>query len=165
MIWFAIALVVALAIGVAEARVMKDWFSGVFVFFGSAVVGGLVASIVSLLVGDFVYDKEPDQFTFDVKAAKDGSALEGRFSIFGGYINDEAYYFYYREYGDGSIKQGKIAADRTVIYEDQETRSYIEVTKYGQDLRLWGFNPGGDTTYEIHVPSGSVKQEVEFDLE
>lgn len=135
--------------------------------FGTSIfIGGFVALFVSLLVGAFVYDAKYDEYQFDVMAANDGSVVQGRFGIFSGYIDEESYYFFYREYEDGRIEQGRIKESQTAIYQDQETDAFIKVRKdEGFDLGLWGIRPGYETRYEIHVPKGSVIEDVRFDLE
>lgn len=163
MIWFGIAFVLAVVIAFREAD--GDPFVGVMGFMAGAMLGGLAAMMISLVVGLNLYEKDTYSYSFDLVAAKDGSATEGRFSIFGGFINDESYYFFYREDADGGITQGKVLTRNTRIYEDQETRNFIEVTKCDSHLWFWGLIDGCEPTYEIHVPEGSVKRDVEFDLE
>lgn len=164
MIWFGIAFVVALLIGIHEAKDV-DLSYGFVAFMCSGMIAGAAALFLSLLVGLNVYEPATHSYSFDVVAAQDGSSVEGRWSIFGGFINEESYYFFYREGSDGGIIQGKVLAANTRIYEDQETRNFIEVTKCNSFLGFWGMSDGCDPTYEIHVPEGSVKRDVEFDLE
>lgn len=165
MIWFGLALAVALLFGVSAWRYNGDSLDGTVMFVLSAAIGGSIALILSLVVGLNLYEKDTYEYSFDIVAAKDGSSMHGSFSIFGGFIDEEPYYFFYRQYADGSIRQGKISADHTAIFEDQETRNYVEVTKCDSHLWFWGFVDGCDPSYEIHVPAGSVRQEIEFDLE
>lgn len=165
MIWFILVAFITVTFGVYTAVDSRDWEEG-FICGGFAlIIGGMLALILMLTVGYIAYDKEYYSYTFDVMAAKDGSSVQGQFGIFGGYIDEEAYYFFYRKYEDGRIEQGKIRADRTSIYQDQETRAFIEVTKTEDGLKFWGLPPGDEPRYEIHVPDGSVIQDVEFDLE
>lgn len=166
MIWFGIAFVVAVVLAVRQFRNSYDpYFEAFAAFILTSLLGGLAAFLLSLGVGLNLYEKDENTYAFDVVAAKDGSSIEGGWSIFGGFVDDESYYFYYRQDADGGITQGKIRAANARIYEDQETRNYIEVTECDSHLWFWGLIDGCEPTYEIHVTEGSVKQDVEFDLE
>lgn len=133
---------------------------------GCCILCGLVFGVCAgLFIALDRYDPITKEVTWDVVAAKDGSSVEGRFSIFAGYIDEDPYYFYYQQGADGGIRQGKIPAEGTVIYEDQESRSFIQKNTCPTEWRFWGRTGGCYTTYEIHVPKGSVKRDVEFDLE
>lgn len=165
MILIAVGFLVGAGIALRIAAYERDLFLGVALTTIFGAIGAMGGAILGFLVGAFVYDADPYTYTFDVVAANDGSSVQGQFSIFGGYIEEVPYYFFYRENPDGGIYQGKIRANDTLIYEDQETRNFIEVTKCDDDLRLWGFTPTCEKTYEIHVPEGSVKRDVTFDLE
>lgn len=133
--------------------------------FIAAVVSVFAGLLLSVVVGEALYEPEDVTYDFDVVTAKDGSNVQGQFSIFGGYIEEVPYYFFYRENPDGGIYQGKIRANNTLIYEDQESRSFITVNKTVDHWGFWGVALGGDKDYEIHVPKGSVDREIEFDLE
>lgn len=165
MIWFwaasAIAVVFGLWIGIGDRDPLSGFMMGLCALF----VCGVVAIVVALGVGAVVYDPEPYSYEFDVLAAKDNSVTQGHFGIFGGTIDEEQYYFFYREFADGRIEQGRIREDSTVIYQDQEARSFIKVTRSNSEAKFWGVILPTGPTYEIHVPPGSVIENVEFDLE
>lgn len=164
MIWFIIAILVAIGFAVREYRrwdLASAAMCGFFTLFASCAA----ALIISLVVGIVVYDPDHYSYDFDVMAAKDGSAVQGRFGIFGGFIDEKPYYFFYREFNDGRIKQGRIPANDTAIYQDQENDAFITVHKTRAGINFWGFSEDEEPTYEIHVPDGSVIQDVEFDLE
>lgn len=165
MIWFIAALAITLVFVTVEYQSCRDAWSALGAFLCGVFFGGMLAILIALGVGSFVYDEDTYTYTFPVVAAQDGSNVQGRFSIFGGYIEEVPYYFFYRERPDGGIYQGKIKANSTLIYEDQETQNYIKVTKCHERLAFWGVTPNCDPSYEIHVPEGSVKRDVTFDLE
>lgn len=165
MIWFIAALAITLVVTVREHLEYRDGLCTAMALFVTGIMSALVAFVIGLLAGTIAYDAEPRTYTFPVVAAQDGSSVHGRFSIFGGYIEEEPYYFFYREHADGGIYQGKIRANDTLIYEDQETQNYIEVSKCDTSMEFWGMSEGCETTYEIHVPEGSVDRDVNFDLE
>jgi hypothetical protein len=165
MIWFLIAVLIGIGSGIREHVKYRDTVSTIMGTVVPMFMAGFVAVFICIFAGMAAYDEEPHSYTFDVMAAKDGSSINGRFGIFGGFIDEKSYYFFYRKHSDGRIEQGKILASRTSIYQDQETQSYIKVTKYDSDIGFWGFIPGDDPRYEIHVPDGSVIETVEFDLE
>jgi hypothetical protein len=166
MVWFVIAGLATVLIGISYGITDRSWLSGLGGGTIAAVVAAGAAIIVSLFIGMVLYDAEYRRYSFDVVAANDGTTLQGSFGIFGGFVDEEPYYFFYRKYSDGRIKQGKIPANDTDIYEDQETDAFITVFKPVNDLELWGIRPeGSGKHYEIHVPAGSVVQGAEFDLE
>lgn len=154
-----------------------DWRANIAgtLFIGSlltCIVGWLVAWAIGGPVGHLAGVRpEYDPYTFSIVAAADGSQTSGSFYLFGGTIDEDPVYFYYRERSDGSIRQGYIPTGKSVIYEDTENEGYIQVNRYRDAFcEFWGcaWDMAGSTRsnkYEIHVPPGSVKRQFNFDLE
>lgn len=164
MIWILAAVIITVGYAVYYA-LTEDVWTGAGAGLMAAFVSGASAFALCVASGAVLYNPETYTYTFDVLAAKDGSATEGNFGIFGGTIDEEQYYFFYRRFADGHIEQGRIREADTVIYQDQESRAYIQVTRADLQLEFWGVNHTQGPVYEIHVPEGSVVQTVEFDLE
>lgn len=164
MIWILAAVIITVW-SFIYYTITDDVWSGTGAGLVTAFVSGASAFALCAVLGAVLYDPEPNVYTFDVLAAKDGSSTEGHFGIFGGTIDEVQYYFFYRQFADGHIEQGKIREADTVIYEDQESRSYIQVSRADLDMEFWGINHSQGPDYEIHVPPGSVLPVVEFDLE
>lgn len=164
MIWLYIATVASIGYGIRRGTKV-DRLDGIISGASAAVISFTAAVILMWAVGYFVYEPDHYSYSFEVMAAKDGSEINGQFGIFGGFIEEEPYYFFYRKYANGEIIQGKIRANSTSIYQDQETRAFIKVIKSRGHFNFWGLSPKDPTHYEIHVPEGSVTQDVEFDLE
>lgn len=144
-----------------------DWEDSLFYAFFTSVPVIIVVAVLAFLVGSMAYDVEPKEpYEIQVVAAKDGGSLvQGGFSIFAGYVDERPQYVYYYKTDDGGVAQNHVETEDTVIYEDQESRSYIVVHKTREGLDFFGVRPWRAVQYEIHVPAGSVKKEVEFDLE
>jgi hypothetical protein len=131
------------------------------VFLTTMAMTGIVTVTTNL-------EERKDQWSFNIQAAADGSLTNGSFFIFGGQIEEEPMYFFYRE-DNGVIRQGHIPVANTVIIEDQESRGFIKVTTQSTEMvvdPLYVYVPfGGEKEYEIHVPKGSVVRQFNFDLE
>lgn len=160
MIWFFIAFLVAFVACVKTVELDRG-----MVFFLTFVAGSFVAAVIGGFLG-MAHDQEVETYQFDILAAKDNSVIEGRFGVFSGYIGEEQYYFFYRKNLEtGAIRQGKIPAELTELYEDEENVAYIEVNKPKGHISLFSYSLADQKRYEIHVPPGSVDPTYKFDLE
>lgn len=159
-------------VGIMLTRQIIDGFSDL-IFLIPAIAGA--SFLIAILVGALMtlagmiltdHDKLTSQGSFEIIAAADGSLTEGNFFIFGGQIEEEPMYFFYRQDANGGIRQGHVPVNDSVIYEAEQNKGYIEVFK-GEDYDAgWYFMIGsGDRKYEIYVPKGSVVRTFDFDLE
>lgn len=165
MIFFYLAIAIAVVSGAWAWRNTNEVFEGIFTTVFVGIFAFLAAVVLSQVIGSLVYDQDVRERSFKVVAASDSNLTEGQFSIFGGFIGETPYYFYYRQDVDGGIRQGRIPADNTVIFEDQETRPFIIVRTCPETMRFWGESSSCLPSYEIHAPKGSVDRSVEFNLE
>lgn len=180
MAFIAIVAVIGLAVlltqVVGELRSDRTDFGIVFMMFLfipiiTAVVACVVYFAVAAPVGHATGVRPiHDPYTFPIVAAADGSQTEGSLFLFGGTINEEPVYFFYRQGSDGSIRQGHVNTESSVIYEDTETEGYVVVNRYREHCTTWGCAVDLErdqrrNKYEIHVPPGSVKRQFNFDLE
>ncbi len=113
---------------------------------------------------------------FPIVASGDNTLTGGSFGIFGGSIDEEPVYFFYRKNGP-VIRQGNIPTNITGIYQDTELgKEYISVHKTDANCdpewsgdTVWWRQPvvfwTGVKTYQIHVDDGSVVEIHRFDLE
>ena len=147
------------------------------------VIGTFVWIFASMIwTMEFAPDIEPHEcWSFPIVASSDSTLTNGRWGIFGGYVNETPVYFYYRKYSDGAVRQGNIPARGTPIYQGEEN-AHIKVLKTSCDpildddsmekhnTFLWGFADmrgwadGANRHYEIHVPDDSVVEHHTYDL-
>jgi hypothetical protein len=133
-------------------------------------VGGLVCSLVvsflifipALIIAEVITDEKFERaYSVDLLQVSDGSAINGRIGLFSGFINEEQYYFYYYDNGEG-IVNGRVPADRTIVKEDSEVGGYLDVFKdvSGND---WVPTEQEEPKYVLHVPKGTVIRSWELD--
>lgn len=135
------------------------WTSGVIMAICAIL---MIFSLTMILI---VQNKE---FTTEVTATSsivalnDGSLIEG----YGGflrssYIEEELYYFYMKDTGNGTYAMRKVPADRTFIcYTDDNFR--IETIERTYNLGCF-YYPESDIYY-IYVPKGTITEEFTIDL-
>lgn len=173
MITLGILAVVGLWIGISITNKARnpDWVGGLFLTFFVTLIGLTAVVLVPMNIGAVIWtDHDKAEYTgsFSIIAAADGSLTEGSFFIFGGQIEETPMYFFYRQDSNtGAIKQGHIPVNKTVIYEDQENKGYVDIYRdehYFGDW-YWAISNNSEAKYEIHVPKGSVVRQFDFDLE
>jgi hypothetical protein len=122
-------------------------------------------ALLSVITEDREYE-EVDRFA--IVASADSSLTSGRFSIFGGTVNEEPVFFYYSQQEGGSIRQGHVPASQSSIYEGGDGEVIVLANIEQRPASWWrfGFGESGrfKRQYEFHVPEGSVLQQHTFDL-
>ena len=140
-------------------------FLGFFFTAISAVFAGISAFAISGAIGYFTsMEEKVEPYNFDIVAVADGSSTDGSFFLFGGSIDEEPVYYFYRQRGGGAITQGYLPTGTTSIHEDSEVEGYVRVNKRKPYCELWRCQWASHKTYEVHVPEGSVVRQFKFDL-
>lgn len=100
--------------------------------------------------------------TSSIVALNDGSLIEGRNGFLrSSYIEEELYYFYMKDMGDGSYAMQKTPADRTFIcYTDDNFK--VEVLEKTYNLGCFFYQV--NNVYYIYVPKGTITEEFTIDL-
>lgn len=175
MFWYLTPPAIAVLVFIAVSR--KAFREGDSL--GSSLCAGLLSSLLcgvmaSMLSAGFATALSPSSYSvgeypeyqhqFEIIAAADSTLTEGRFYLFGGSIEEEPVYFYYRQSDDGSVRQGNLPTNRSVIYEDTAGDGYVEVWKECQETSFWRIEACGAAEYRIHVPPNSITRGFEFDL-
>ena len=135
------------------------WTSGAVM----AICGILV--IFSLTMISLMPDEEfttKITATSSIVALNDGSLIEGRSGFLrSGYVEEELYYFYMKDTGNGTYAMRKVPADRTFIcYTDDNFR--IEPLERTYSLGCFYYLEGN--IYYIYVPKGTITEEFTIDL-
>lgn len=147
----------------------NDWSDKIFL----SVITIMLSFMVSLLIllvasamtsgcAEIDYDLESDT---KIIALKDNQNISGNFYIFGGYVDEDLYYYYATETEFG-YKTEKVKADNAYIkYTNGETHIERYVGKFvNKSANLWGF-PMCNDRYIIYCPDGTVTNEFNVDLE
>lgn len=170
MIWFVIAGLVAIVIIIFICR--DDWndffekitmsFSTLLVSFAIASFVFFFASIITSYCAEIEYNVVSDT---KIIALKDNQNINGNFYIFGGYVDEDLYYYYATETEFG-YKTKKLKADDAYIkYTDGEPHIERLDGKFVNDnVYLLGSCMSGDR-YIIYCPEGTVTNEFKVDLE
>lgn len=141
----------------------------------------LIPTAVSYLGISIVYELDYEESEkskeYKLVSLQDSSQVNGNMSsslfyVYASLGTDEVYTYYY-ELENGGYKRGKVSADDTVIFEEENcTPKLVEYTVYtknklGSILRkLFTFsnNPTSEK-YEIFVPKGTVLKKFKLDSE
>ncbi len=116
---------------------MSDW-----IFLGA------VAILLGLFIGlPILACSNNPTTTTEIKSVSLNSELEGSFVIFAGSINQEQYYFFYKEKGDGFMLD-KVSAEQTIIIETDETPRLV-------------FSPCYEN--KLYVPKGTLILDYKID--
>lgn len=147
------------------------------VLFFSAIITCALA-LISLFVSAFFcmgsYCDESKTVSIEevLVSMGDSSEVRGQFYLFGGYINTESIYRYYKKEESGAIRQEKTPVTSSVIYEDETESPYVVLTKKVYEncdnWQWYGYNECEDDELieaEFHIPPNSVSNSFNLDLE
>lgn len=132
---------------------------------GTVVAICIILVIFSLTMISLVSEED---FTTEVTATSsivalnDGSLVEGRSGFLGsGYIEEELYYFYMKDAGNGAYAMRKVPADRTFIYYTDDN---FRIETIERTYSLGCFYYPEDNIYYIYVPKGTITEDFIIDL-
>ncbi|WP_157186503.1 hypothetical protein [Nocardia jiangxiensis] len=154
------------AVGISEAREngvasgigLVAFFTFVSAFF--CTILGLVITIVA----NVATDHQDDYAAYGLEAIKDGNTITGDFVLGTGILTSNATYTFY-DNSNGAIHLEKVEASDIALYEDS-AKPYV-VEYIGCHLKPNWLAPclTDDPRFvEIHVPPGSVKNQINLDL-
>ena len=90
-------------------------------------------------------------------------AIEGRFVLGNGSLENITYYIYYTQANDGAYSINRVETDKCKIYMDRESGGVLtRVWGKIDDANLsthWGWQETIFSHYELHLPYGSLIQE------
>ena len=122
-----------------------------------SVTGTIMAFFIAAMIG--VYSPQCNEVSTDTIKFYSGYTLEnisGRFFILSGSITSDNYVYYWKEYPDGKKVQEKQPMDSSFFYEEDRKDGTMTVHNYYCGWSDWGFTGRGGSTYEFHVPYGSI---------
>lgn len=120
--------------------------------------GGLTA------ICNVATDHRDEYTTLGLEAIRDGSSINGEFVLGTGILTSDATYTFYAN-NHGAIHLEKVDASEITLYEDSGKPYVIEYT--GCQLEpswLASCLDDGPRYVEIHVPPGSVKNQINLNL-
>ncbi|MED4309236.1 hypothetical protein P9256_02090 [Bacillus paralicheniformis] len=128
---------------------------------------GAVAALLLLLVPLFVSDTEV--VAIDEKpiyALKDGSQVEGAFFIGTGTFEEEQYFFYVTDKGEGKTIDKQLVKDSTIIEDNGRHPKIVKCNeKFKSKISRFMFGDySGDITYKIYVPQGTITTDFTVDM-
>lgn len=138
----------------------KEIYIGVISFFVC------VASILFFFFGQIKCEKsewiisETPYATETIVSLNDNNSTSGRFYLRRGYFNEDLYYQYMVNVGNGGFKANKIKSDNATLYYD--TGNY-RVEWYKKN-KSWLYFKQEVTYVEIYIPEGSIVTEYSVDL-
>ena len=143
-----------------------------------AVIYALITLAIMMLISVIIMSTMPkESFELDrakIVALSTSATTEGTFFLASGNIEGRVYYYFYFETADGGKKLSKVYAGDTTVYEEDRKDAFVATIgkKFVHDSRKgWVFNfftpLSGEIdrhTYGIHVPKGSIKEEITLKL-
>ncbi len=130
---------------------------------------GIVGFLGLWGIDKFTYDEVVQTNNWELVSIADDSQISGNGS--GGlfylqvYIDTNEVYSYYYKVNDKGIKRGKVYADVTTIYKNDDCIPHIvEYTTYTKNkmnriLRIilgFGWGESSNENYEIYIPTGTI---------
>lgn len=170
---FSIAFIIAVLAGLnmttgryAEFQsIPGKMFAWLFCVPFMTAIGGILSTLMLILVG-FIwwvpFDYHPSE-TRDLQAIKMNDNLRGSFFLGTGSIDGNPSYIFYYKTG-GGYRTDKVQADNVLIIEDNTTPRIVKITESLPSWLVFGPLKDWDHSYEIHVPSGSVKPMINMNL-
>lgn len=164
MIWFIIAVVVAIVVGIAVTIDMGD----IFDFFAGGFVGLLCAGFVALVINVIVAAAIDGNSTItkssqDLVSVRTAVTTEGEFYLGFGNVDDEAVYRFYVLNSNGSYSMRTLEADRVTIFESDGSPR-VDYYDSAPTHFWWSVINMESDRYEIHVPKGSIVPTVDLAL-
>jgi len=102
------------------------------------------------------FEKYDKQYTQEIVAFNNGSSVDGRWFLFGGYMGTSPIYKYLWKQKDEGIRLSWINSNRCTIYEtDKENPHITVITNFWNNSRDW---------IHIFIPKNSVKYEYKLEL-
>lgn len=124
-----------------------------------SIVNGIWGGVYFDTHSKYVYVRQ-----YPICALSDTTQIEGHGGMFSYYIKENDVYKYLAKYKDGK-KMYSIPTDESYIVEKYNTNPRIEIYERKLDSKNWYFNfEGTDNEYKIVVPSGSVTNQFNVDL-
>ena len=169
MIWIIIGFIVSIVIIIYICcDEYNDFGEKIFLSFATLLVSALFTFIVLLGASAIISCDEPNyNMVSDTKivALKDNQNISGNFYIFGGYVNEDLYYYYATETEFGYKTEKVSSANAYIKYTDGETHiERYEGEFASKKAYVWGF-PMYVDKYIIYCPDGTVTNEFNVDLE
>lgn len=142
-----------------------------------ALVFGSIFALIS--INKHIDTYEALEETEQIVSIKDNSQVSATSGLFYVSMSTDGVYTYYYKTNDGGYKQGKVNADNTIIYEEDNCKSpsIQRYCKYTQNnwsetwTKILLFSSKQDKyvsdsdRYEVHVPKGTVVQEFNLNAE
>lgn len=124
-------------------------------FFGG-LCGGLIGTLPSFLVDHT--DGKTECTRVHIVSIQDDTAINARFSLGSGYIDEELQYYFYRVVGD-SYRSGHVSQDNTYIHETNDVMPSVLSCHRILRANWWHWDRLGHWRYDIYVPPGTIIKE------
>lgn len=150
------------------SRYSSYWYSrkGAFFgrFFSSLAIATIAWMLGSAILGGFATATSGTKVTSwdtQLRALSTGSEINGRFYFLGsGRIDEEPVFTFLYEQADGGVKLSSVPADKTTVYEQDESDPYMTTNQARMIPNdLWapfGIATRDSYTYEFRIPEGSI---------
>lgn len=159
--WILTVIIVLVAIGFIVHEFMEMGFGfGVAATFFVTLIAGIVWALMCLLLWFLASIQQPTgnvESRHELAALSDNSSVHGRsFFLGSGWVDEKRVIDFVEDEGEYSTL-GRVDADDSRIYEDEGTNPYMIRTDYW--FEAWWLVPEKtttSTTYEFHIPDGSI---------
>lgn len=131
---------------------------GIFGLFFGSIISFFVVMILNIWTSPFVEETT----NIPLLLMTDGSDLNGQFSLFGGYVDEEQVYNYYVEDSNGATVLRSLPADSSVIYQDAES-PYLKQICEVSPTNWYTIPTADECDFEFHIPKDSIKNTITLD--
>ncbi len=140
-----------------------DIISVLLLLLAGGVLSAVSFIVPFLIAGDFV-EREIYKETRLV-SLQDSIDVKGQFFLFGGSIEGEPYYYFYKELSSGGYQLDKIEAYRVIIFEEDRDNALMVQYRNIYEKTSWSFRVAEYSKYEIYIPRGTLIRNFRLDTE
>lgn len=136
------------------------WIGFVSFFACIALLAFFIIGRVQCEKSEWIVDDEP--FAVEkIVSLNDNNMTNGRFYLRRGYIEEDLYYQYMVQLGNGGFKANKVKSDNATLFYD--TGNYR--VEWHKKTQKWLYFKNEVTYHEIYIPEGSITSDYSIDLE
>jgi ABC-type uncharacterized transport system permease subunit len=165
MLWYVVAFVVSIIIGLLAKRFCwrGDFFSG---FFISMLITSILATILAFVIGHNLmfnvgrYNKKLDEK--NLYSISDSLTVNGAFFLASGVVSGDLLYYYVTEDTYG-YRVHSVGAKKAFVKFSDETPN-IKIYTFSLKNKLWGFCLD-QYNFIITIPEGSITEKFSIDLQ
>lgn len=141
-----------------------DYGTKVFNIFVGLLLSLVVASFIAITIGKTMPTVEQTD-RVELANVSNNTTISGKFFLGSGSISEVMHYHYFYE-DNGGYRYDKLSVeDDVMIFEEDLEDAYLLIKKDEcvNKFSWFGVCKSGDSSYEFHIPAGSILKEYSLD--